>query len=231
MNNDNFSNIQVLLFDVYGTLLDMTDVKRKVNRLLDSKRGYILWTEFLLHYSLVDNATGHHSFKHIARAAMQMAAQTTDTSFDPESFEEIMLMMKHLPLQEGVQEGLSILKDQNYRFAALTNYPLATVTERMEMTGLISYFEFILSAEEIGKYKPDQKAYEYALQKTATDPQNVLMITSHGWDICGAALLGMQAAYIERGGELLYPLSPKPQVSAKDITKLAGELANLNKVG
>lgn len=223
---NNAHPFEVLLFDVYGTLLDMNDIKKKVNRLLDSKRGFILWSEMLMHYSLVANATEHQHFADIAKASMKMAARSLDISFTNDGFVEIMELLKHLPLQEGVQEGLSILKDKNYKFAALTNFPLSIVIERMERTGLISYFENILSADEIGKYKPHKESYLKVLEKTRTVPGSVLMITSHGWDIAGAMHSGMEAAYIERGGEILFPLSPPPRFIAKDITALARQLTS-----
>ena len=217
--------VDLILFDVYGTLLDQSDIKRKVNRLLDSKRAYRLWSETLLHYMLVDNATTHHGIFDIAKAAMKMTAASLDVDYTEADFEDLLELYKHLPLQENAQEGLSMLKDMDYRFAALTNFPLPVVTERMERTGLVSYFEYILSAETFGKYKPDSSTYLYASQKTGVEPERILMITSHGWDIAGAKHAGLKSAYIERGGEILYPLSPEADFFASNLPELAGKLS------
>jgi 2-haloacid dehalogenase len=222
MTTDN--QAKLLLFDVYGTLLDLNDIKRKVNRILDSKKGYILWSEILLHYCMVDNSTTHHSFKDIARASLQMTAATLDVAYSDDSFNELFEMYKHLPLQEGAPEGLSQLKDKNFRFAALTNFPLQIVNERMDRTGLISYFEHIFSAEDIGKFKPDKATYKFVEKETGINASDILMITSHGWDIAGAMHSEMQAAYIEKGGEILYPLTPNPRYVAKNLTNLASQL-------
>ncbi len=48
----------VILFDVNETLMDMSPLKKKVNDVLDSKRGFRIWFGMLLQYSLVDNSTG-----------------------------------------------------------------------------------------------------------------------------------------------------------------------------
>ncbi len=37
------------------------------------------------------------------------------------------------------------------------------------------------------------------------------MVAAHGWDIAGALAAGMQAAFIERKGQVL-PLVPKPEI-------------------
>jgi 2-haloacid dehalogenase len=224
MENDHSGKISLLLFDVYGTLLDMSDVKRKVNKYLDSKRGYGFWSETFMHYCLVENATNHNNFTDIARASMKMAAKIFDIDYSRDGFDEILEMLKHLPLHEGVRDGLSLLQDKNYRFVALTNFPGSIVLDRMERTGLISYFEKIFTPEETGKYKPDSAAYHYATKQSGIENEKTLMITSHGWDICGSMHAGLQSAYIERGGEVLYPLSPKSQYTAKDLNDLARQL-------
>ncbi len=65
----------VVLFDVNETLLDMTPLKKKVNRLLQSKRGFKIWFTTLLHYSLVDNVTNqYHDFSAIGYATLDMTA-------------------------------------------------------------------------------------------------------------------------------------------------------------
>lgn len=220
----NEPNIKVLLFDIYGTLLNMGDIKRKVNRLLDTKRGYIIWSEMLLHYSLVDNATQFHPFTDIASAAMKMAAKELGIQTTTGDFEEVMEALKHLPIHENVQEGLSALHDQDLRLWAMSNFSSDIVRERMERTGLVSYFDNIISAEDIKKYKPGHEAYQYACRVSETPAGEILLITSHGWDICGAMHAGMKTAYIERGGEVLYPLSPEPDFKAKDLTDLARQL-------
>ena len=223
------SNDQVLLlFDVYGTLLDMSDVKRKVNRMMNNKTGYMLWSETLLHYCLVDNITNPHSFTDIANAAMKMTARSLEANFSNDGFEEILEMFRHLPLQEGAMEGISFLQDRNYKFAALTNFPETIVMDRMERTGFISYFERIISTGKKVKYKPDPSAYHYALKQSETESSQTIMITSHGWDIIGAGNCGIPSAYIERGGEIIYPLAQKPDYIAKDISDLAKQLTEKN---
>lgn len=79
----------VILFDVNETQLDMTDVKKKVNKALDSKRGFKLWFALLLQYSLVDTVTGkYHDFGAIAGATLQMAATALEIQVQEEDKNE-----------------------------------------------------------------------------------------------------------------------------------------------
>ena len=219
---------KLILLDVYETLLDMSEVERKVNSLLDNKRGYIIWFEMLLQYSFADNCTGQfHSFSDISRATMSMVAKILGVRLRDEKLDLVVEMMKHLPVNEGVQEGLSMMYDLGYRLAALTNSPREIVNERFERSGLVSYFERVMSAEEIKKYKPAKDAYLWASKTTGVDVSEILMVSAHGWDIAGAAYAGMQTAYVKKDDQMLYPLAPAPMFIASDLTDLANQLSTM----
>lgn len=213
---------KVILFDVYETLLDMSEVEKRVNTLMDSKRGYTVWFELFMEYCFVDNCTVQfNDFTSIAKATMIMASQKFRVSIADDDFEAVLELLKHLPVHDGVQEGLSALSDENFRIAALTNSPEATVRQRMERTGLISYFEYVLSAEHVQKYKPSVEVYNWASRKVSAMPEEIMMVSAHGWDIAGAANAGMKTAYIRQRKQMLYPLAPKPDFVVDNLPQLA----------
>lgn len=219
------TNPKLILFDVYETLLDMTEVERKVNNLMHNKRGYAVWFELFMEYCFVDNCTiQFNDFTSIAKATMQMTAQAFDVEISGQNIDSVLALLKHLSLNEGVQNGLSLLANQNYRIAALTNSSEHTVTERMERTGLISYFEMVLSAEHVKKYKPCIEVYEWAAKKLNESPGDILMVSAHGWDIMGASNAGMQTAYIKNNSQMIYPLAPGPTFVITDLNNLAEQL-------
>lgn len=215
----------LILFDVYDTILDMTDIARKVNSMLDSKRGYALWFELCMQYTFVDNCTVQfHDFQSIASATLRMTAQMLKESVTDNEINAVIEMMKYLPLKENVQEGLSGIADQQFRVAALTNSPASLVMQRMEQSGLISYFEEVLSAESVRKYKPSLEVYHWASQKLDTPPAQILMVSGHGWDIAGARNAGLQTAYLKQANQMLYPLAPVPDISCEDLVDLCEQL-------
>ncbi len=220
---------KLILFDVYETILNMGEIERRVNNLLSSKRGYTLWFELFMQYTFVDNSTiQFHNFSSIAEATLRMASQMFDREIDVHHINEILNAMKHLPIHEGVQEGLSDLHDQNYRIAALTNSPENIVRDRMERTGLISYFEKVLSAEHVRKFKPALEVYTWAAEKLELPASEILLVSAHGWDIAGAENAGMQTAYIRQNKQMLYPLAPKPEFTCKNLRDLSDQLRILN---
>lgn len=216
---------QVILFDVYETLLDMSDLERKVNDLFDSSKGYIVWFELFMEYCFVANCPNQYQeFAAIAKATMQMAGNKMGRSIREIDIEFVLEMLKHLPVHENVPEGLSELIDKGYRIAALTNSPEEVVCERMERTGLISYFENVLSAEKVKKYKPSLEVYEWAARKLGAGTKDIMLVSGHSWDIVGAASAGMQTAFLKKGKQLLYPLAPKPTLVCGSLTDFVNQL-------
>lgn len=205
---------KVIVFDVYETLLDMGNVERRINLMTDSKRGYTIWFELFMEYCFANNSLdSFHDFISLAKATLQMAGAKVGKNIADAEANDVIQILKHLPVREDVPSCLSELNDEGFTVIALTNVPEKLVYERMESSGLISYFETVLSAETVKKYKPEKKVYEWAAQKLNVKTGDMIMVTSHGWDIAGAANAGMKTALLKRDKHLLFPLSAKPDIT------------------
>ena len=216
---------QLLLFDVYETLFEMELLERKANAILNSKRGYLYWFELFMQYCFVDNCLDeHHSFASIAKATLHMAGTNLGVNVTNDHADEMVELLNHLPLKEGITEALSELYDQGYRIAALTNASQEIIQNRMERTGLISYFEQVLSAEQVKKYKPAKEVYSWAAELLGLAPKDILFVSSHSWDIAGAANAGMQTVFLEHDKEIFYSLFAEPHFRIKNVEQLVQEM-------
>jgi 2-haloacid dehalogenase len=226
MNNS--TKPSVILFDVNETLMDMSPLKKKVNNILDSKRGFGVWFGMLLQYSLVDNCTGrYHDFSVIADATLDMAAKALEKEIEEDEKKEALALMKKLSAYADVEEGLKLLKEAGFRLATLTNSPMPTLSAQLEHAGLRNYFEATLSVDAIRKYKPAIETYQFAAQTLGVSTSEIIMVAAHGWDIAGALQAGLQAAFIERKGQSLYPLAPNPRFVCKDLIEFVNAIMKL----
>lgn len=215
----------VVFIDVYETMLNMEDVERKVNSIMDSKRGYVIWTELFMQYCFIENCLHRfNDFLDIGKATMQMAGKILGRNVSDTQAQSALELLKHVPLHEDVHEGLSQMRDMGVRLAALTNASSGIVKERMERTGLVSYFEQLLTSDMIHKYKPCTEVYQWALDAMDVAASEAMMVTSHGWDIAGASNAGLQTAYIQRSQEGLYELAPSPSIQCRNFTELLAEM-------
>jgi 2-haloacid dehalogenase len=62
------------------------------------------------------------------------------------------------------------------------------------------HFDLVLTAEEAGAYKPDPRPYRMALEKLGLDPAAVLFVAGSAHDVGGAARVGMDVYWANRGG-------------------------------
>lgn len=204
----------------------MEEVEKKVNNILNSRSGYVIWFNLFMEYCFVDTCiTQFNTFTDIAKATMKMTGKLLSREIENQEIENVLELFKQLPLHDDVQEALSKLNDQGFQIAALTNSTEKIVIERMERTGLISYFKKVMSAEQVKKYKPDIKVYQWAAAQVNTPPGEIMMVSVHGWDIAGASKAGMRTAYIKRSDRMHYPLAPAPQYTCKNLLELADKLS------
>jgi len=216
------NKLPVILFDVNETLLDMSPLRKAINRLLGTTKGFRIWFGMLLHYSLVDNCTNsYHDFSAIANATLEMAAKALKEDIDEKEKEAALATIKELPAYPDVTKGLNNLKENGFRLATLTNSAFTTLTAQLQYSKLTKYFEATFSIDSIRKYKPALETYQWAAEQLSVSPTDIIMVAAHGWDIAGALQAGMQTAFIERKGQSLYPLVAKPQLFGKDLDEIA----------
>ncbi|MGI4887306.1 MAG: haloacid dehalogenase type II [Janthinobacterium lividum] len=218
---------QVILFDVNETLLDMGPLKLAVNAALGSPAAFNQWFGLLLQHSLVATVTDQYfTFGAIADAALDMAAHMLQAKpLTHADKHDLTARLTQLPPHPDVPAGLRQLRAAGYRLVAFTNSTAAALAEQLRYADLTEYFEQQLSVDAVRRYKPHPDTYRYALEQTGVGPADALLVAAHGWDVAGALAAGLDAAFLARPGQTLYPLAPPPTYQAPTLTALAEQLA------
>lgn len=94
--------------------------------------------------------------------------------------------------------GLQALK-RRFVISTLSNGNVALLVNMAKRAGLP--WDCVLSAELIGRYKPDLAVYRRAAELLGHAPGQVLMVAAHPSDLAAAAQAGLQTAYIPRPAE------------------------------
>jgi 2-haloacid dehalogenase len=215
----------VIVFDVNETLLDMAPLKTNINTLLEEPQAFRIWFGMVLHYSLVENCTDqYHDFSTIAEAVLKMSAASLNKTVSDENMKKALSAIKSLKAYPDVEKGLTLLKENGFRLATLTNSPENALKEQLINSNLTDHFEQALSINAIEKYKPLAETYLWAAKKLGVKPEEIIMIAAHGWDLAGATNAGLATGFIAREGQSLYTLSKKPDFEASDILEMAEKL-------
>ena len=88
-------------------------------------------------------------------------------------------------------------------FAFLTNCSARLASLAVARSGL--HPRFVLSAEEVGWYKPDRRAYLAACQRLRVSPEETLFVAGAAYDAAGARAAGLRACLVRRRRDVAAP--------------------------
>lgn len=205
--------MSVLAFDVNETLLDLSPLDDLLGGADTRKR----WFAQMLQIAFVGGLTGNYvDFPAAQRAALGMLGLP--------GADQLTEAMRHLPVHPDVVPALERLS--GFTLVALTNSPLAVVTEQLESNGVASHFDAILSADTVRALKPRAEAYQHVGTTLGVPLSEVRLIAAHGWDIAGALAAGCRGAFVRRPGQELIPVGAQPDIVGDDLLAVADALAS-----
>src|SRR5688572_8389357 len=104
---------ELILCDVYDTILDMSDLRKRVNQMLGNRNGYHTWFDEFIQYFKEHNGDAQPgSFDAIFFDTLHITAEYYERNLSEMEIREALEMLKQLPLKEDVHEGLSNLVDR-----------------------------------------------------------------------------------------------------------------------
>ncbi len=74
------------------------------------------------------------------------------------------------------QYALSRLKSEGYRLVVCSNSIKDTITHMLTKAGIIDYFDFYLSNQDVKKGKPDPEMYNTAISRLGFKPEECLVV-------------------------------------------------------
>jgi 2-haloacid dehalogenase len=156
------------------------------------------------------------AFKPLLEAALRRGLERAGRSGDeaPAALERL----PDMPAYPDVPDALRALRAGGFQLAVLTQSAADAAGTVTRNAGIRDAFEVVLSAPELGAFKPDDLAYKAALERVgATD---AWFVAGHWWDIAGAAYAGLRTAWISRT-DLAYPVAmPVPDVAGSDLAEV-----------
>lgn len=218
--------VRACMFDAYGTLFDVHAPARKLAVEIGGKAEAIssLWRQKQLEYTWLRSLMGVHAdFWHVTGDALDYALTVHDVK-EPGLKDELMALYLKLEPYPEVREMLAAVKAKSQRTAILSNGSPSMLDSLVRHAGLEKLFDFVLSVEDVGIYKPSRRVYRHALQKlTLHDAPSVCFVSANPWDAQAGAQFGFQSVRVDRSG---LPDDRIPGKPAQRIASLA-ELAAL----
>ncbi|SDU23512.1 haloacid dehalogenase type II [Jiangella alkaliphila] len=196
-------DIEVVVFDILGTMVDEpTGIRQGIRAALpgvdDATTGALAdrW------YRYVDEQqqevlAGHRPYADstvIDREAAALVAAEAGVD-DPGVTGALAAAAQRLEPWADSVRGLDRIA-AHFPVVGLSNASPVALTRISAHAGL--RWHQLLSAEAAWSYKPDPEVYRLAIRATGCEPERLLMVAAHAWDLRGAQAVGMRTAYVER---------------------------------
>src|SRR5437016_4980725 len=165
---------KVVVFDSNETLLDLAALDPEFARIFGRPDARKQWfkqvLELFLTATVVDD---YRSFERLADAALEMVAEWSRVELGKDDKARIHAAMLDLPAHGDINPALRQLRTSGLRLAVLTNSTEKSAKAQMKRAGLEDYFEKVLSADTVKRYKPAREAYEYAAKVLGVEPGEI----------------------------------------------------------
>lgn len=108
-------------------------------------------------------------------------------------------------LFEGAREFLELWKGR-MPMALATNSPLSFVQPAIEEVGMDRFFEFIVTADDVQRRKPDPEIVQVALAKLGVEAQRTLVFEDQLIGIEAARGAGAHVVAVDNGQPVIFPV-------------------------
>jgi 2-haloacid dehalogenase len=217
----------VLVFDVNETLSDMAAIANRF-AVIDADPGLArTWFSSLLRdgFALAVNDV-NPSFAALAAEQLHMLLGPLDLNRQlDDAVAHVLGGFAELHCHPDVAVGIHALSALGLRLVTLTNGATSVAQRLLNDAGLIHAFELLLSAEQAGFWKPDPRAYAYALSRCGVQAAEAMLVAVHPWDTDGARRAGLSAAWINRTGADYPSYFRAPSVEVGSLVDLADRLS------
>jgi 2-haloacid dehalogenase len=232
MSSNPLERVTTLAFDIFGTVLDLTgSITPPTREFLKGKGARIgaeaFWDQWrarqrIEQYQDSLMQLGHSGYLEACRRALLYCLRLNGIEIKDGEVRELMQAWRMLSPHPDVAEGLRRLKTR-YQLVALSNGEQAYL-EQLEKERMRFGFDALISVERAGWFKPHPSVYRTGATLLGLEPQSIMMVAAHAFDIMGARACGYRGAYVNRY-RLPYEESPhRPDFEVKDFVELANVL-------
>ena len=224
--------IKTLLFDQYGTIVDMQKgLTEAVTPFLRQKGwagkpdSFVTWwrrTHF--ENSMIDALCdrGHTPYREIGQRAVAYVMDRCGIRHTQDEVRGLVSEIERLKPFPDVIAALGRLRAKGYRLAILSNGDRDMLKAAGPHIGFA--FDHVISVEEAGYFKPHWKTYAKAEEIVGEQKDRILFVANHAFDCIGAKSYGMRAAFIDRRKRPFGATPHQPDLIVADFSELAAAL-------
>ncbi|MDF1727525.1 MAG: haloacid dehalogenase type II [Sulfitobacter sp.] len=219
--------VKVCVFDAYGTLFDVSAAARQAAEepafAAIRNDWQVLaehWRQKQLAYSWLRAVTGAHTdFWQVTQEGLDWALEKTGHAEDAPLRQRLLDLYWELGAYPEVPAMLARLKEAGFATAILSNGSPEMLEGAVASAGISGHLDACLSVQSVGIFKPDARVYDLVGARFGCTRNEVLFVSSNGWDAAAATGYGFNCVWVNRAGE---PMDRLPWQPAHTLTDLTG---------
>jgi 2-haloacid dehalogenase len=220
--------IQVVMFDQYGTVVDMQKGLTEVATPYLRGKGWsgnpgslvTWWRRTHFENSMIDALLHreHTPYREIGCRALAYTLERAGIDHTEDEVRGLVASIEKLKPFPDVAAALAKLKTK-YRIAVLSNGDPDMLEAAKPWHGID--FDELISVAEAGSFKPHVITYTKAAEIMGVRMDEVLFVANHAFDCIGAKAAGMHTAFIDRRKRPFGRTPHQPDVWVDDMKSLA----------
>lgn len=212
-----------IAFDAYGTLFDVYSIGALAEELYPGFGARIAnrWRIAQIDYTRIRTLSGQYrDFWKLTEDGLGFAL--TSLELPVEEARVARLMDQYADLQ-AFPENLGVLqelKSAGAQLAILSNGTSEMLGRASRSAGMENVFDHVLSVDAVKKFKTTPEAYQLAPDAFGVPAQEIIFVSSNGWDVCGATWFGFRTFWVNRSGRTLDALGVTPHGTGRNLNDL-----------
>jgi len=216
---------RTLSFDCYGTLVDWKQgVVQTLQHLFASQTGDFeydsLWREWQeQQHERIQG--GYRPYRQIMTESLQAVATAHHLSIPEGESDALGRALPGWPPFPDVRPALKRLK-QRFDLVILSNIDDQLLSETVAHLGVS--FDDLITAEQVGTYKPDPNNFQHLLDRVRGKKEELLHVAyGYTYDILPCSQLEIQSVWVNRSRRSR-PTGARPTAEVHDLAELASLL-------
>lgn len=227
-----FERVTTVMFDFYGTVVDMqAGLTEAITPYLE-KKGYTdnppsrlvtWWRRTHFENSMIDALLHreHTPYRRIGQQAVDYTLERAGIEHTPEEVADLVSAIERLEPFPDVVAAMEAMRAKGLRLVILSNGDPDMLERGVAHSGTKDLFDHVISVAAAGSFKPHVATYTKAAEIVGVPLSEVCFVANHAFDCIGAKAAGMRTAFVDRRrrpfGNDTYP----PDVTVADFAELA----------
>ncbi len=219
---------EVLVFDLYGTLVDPMAVAADLSDALGAGGTEVsrLWRMKQLEYTFRLTAMElYEDFSAVTAHALEFALAASGLTLPDPLLRDLASRYDHLPAFPDAGPALRQLSGLGFELAVLSNGTPGMIRGCLDSSGLHIIGQ-ALSVHAVRAYKPSPRVYQFAASQLGRPAGQLRLVSGNAFDIAGAGAAGLRTAWINRAAVPFDTIGRPPEIAVSSLEDLPAALCS-----